>query len=67
MIQRLYNFERGIGLTFYDIPSLVLLAIIIIMCIVHWRNHKKREKNYEEKLKQEQNGDNVDTSGNVID
>ena len=48
MIMQLYEFENSIGWDFYDIPSLVVLAVIIVMVGVHAYKQYKRSKMAEE-------------------
>lgn len=58
MLIHFYNFEHALELLgnneihFYDIPSLVIVAVLIIMGLVHWRRHKKRQKEMEEELEE---------------
>ncbi len=52
MIMDLYNFEESIGWDFYDIPSLVLLGIIVIIAGVHFYKQHKRKKRFEEEEKE---------------
>lgn len=43
-----WNWCHGIGIHMYFIPSLVVLAALLIGVGVHWRNQKKLEKEGEE-------------------
>lgn len=56
MLIRFYNFEHALhmfhrdGLHFYDIPSLVLAILILVMVIVHIVRSKKRKNDFEKEL-----------------
>lgn len=52
----LYNFyefaHNSIGVHFWDLPALLAAVILVIVLIVHSRNQKKREDNFEEARKE---------------
>ena len=50
----LYNFEHTIGWHFYDIPALVVLILAALILGVHFILQKKREKEYEDELKDDE-------------
>ena len=43
-----YEFVHSLGLHSWDIPALIVVLIIVIVGLVHTRNQKKREKDFEE-------------------
>lgn len=45
-----YEFVHSLGLHSWDIPALVVVLIMVIVGLVHTRNHKKRDKDFEEEL-----------------
>lgn len=50
MLYNLYQFvHNSLGLHFWDLPALLVAIVMIIIAIVHSRNQKKRENEYEEK------------------
>lgn len=54
MIEAYYNWCHTIGLHLYDIPALVILVVMIIIGLVHWRNQKKRQKDFEDEMEKKQ-------------
>ena len=48
MIMRLYEFESSMGWDFYDIPSLIVLVVIIAIACAHGYKHFKRSQQAEE-------------------
>lgn len=50
MLVAYYNWCHSIGLHLYTIPTLILLVIMLIIGLVHWRNQDKREKDFEDEL-----------------
>lgn len=48
-----YEFCHNLGIHSWDIPALVVLAIMVIVGVVHSRNQKKRDEKFEEELKKE--------------
>ena len=53
---QLYNFEHNIGWHFYDIPALVVLIAAIIIVGVHFYRQRKREKDFDKQMKQDEFG-----------
>ncbi len=45
-----YEFAHSLGVHVWEIPSLVVILVMVIMGIVHWRNQKKRDSDFEEEL-----------------
>ena len=56
MLYRIYEFAHNIGIHFWDIPSIIVLILIAVVGIVHTRQQKKREKDFEEELEKQQQG-----------
>lgn len=49
MLYNLFNFiHETLHLHFWDLPTLLIGVIMIIMLIVHTHNQRKREKKFEE-------------------
>ena len=54
MWMNLYNFAHGsLGMHFWDLPALVAGAVILIELIVHSRNQKKREDEFDRERTEE--------------
>ena len=47
---QLYEFAHNLGVHVWEIPSLVVILVMVIMGIVHWRNQKKRDSDFEDEL-----------------
>ena len=45
-----YEFAHNLGVHVWVIPSLVVMPVMGIMGIVHWRNQKKRDSDFEDEL-----------------
>lgn len=45
-----YEFAHNLGVHVWEIPSLVVILVMVIMGIVHWRNQKKRDSDFEDEL-----------------
>ncbi len=45
-----YEFAHNLGVHVWEIPSLVVILVMVIMGIVHWRNQKKRDSDFENEL-----------------
>lgn len=43
-----YFVHDSLGLHFWDLPALLVGAVMIVMLVVHMRNQKKREKDFDE-------------------
>lgn len=54
MIEAYYYWCHSIGLHLYDIPALIVLVLMIIIGLVHWRNQRKRQKDFEEEMEEKQ-------------
>lgn len=66
MLYNLYQFvHNSLGICFWELPALLVGIIMIIVAVVHSRNQKKREKDFEEerqeKLEALQNGVSEET------
>lgn len=52
----LYNFyefaHNSLGIHFWDLPALVAAVALVVVLIVHSRNQKKRENDFEEERKE---------------
>ena len=48
MLYNIYQFvHESLGLCFWDIPAIAVSVIMVIVGLVHHRNQKKREDDYE--------------------
>lgn len=47
-----YFVHNNLNLHFWDLPSLLVGAVMIVMVVVHMHNQKKREKNFDEERKE---------------
>lgn len=48
MLYNIYQFvHESLGLCFWDIPALIVTALMVIVGLVHHRNQKKREEEFE--------------------
>ena len=48
MLYNIYQFvHESLGLCFWDIPALIVAALRVIVGLVHHRNQKKREEEFE--------------------
>ena len=53
MWMNLYNFTHSsLGMHFWDLPALVAGAVILIELIVHSRNQKQRENEFDKERKE---------------
>lgn len=43
-----YFVHDSFGLHFWDLPALLVGAVMVVMLIVHTRNQKKRENDFDE-------------------
>lgn len=43
-----YFVHDSLGLHFWDLPALLVGAVMIVMVVVHMHNQKKREKDFDE-------------------
>lgn len=49
---RYFEFVHNLGIHSWDIPTLIVAVILVVMILVHRHNQKKREKDFEEELDQ---------------
>lgn len=49
---RFYEFAHSIGVHVWEIPALIAAILIIVVVLIHWRNQRKREKDFEEALEE---------------
>ena len=62
----LYNyseFAHSLGLCFWDLPALLAGAVMIVMFAVHKRNQKKREEDFESRLRKNAQADKEEAKG----
>ncbi len=53
MLMNIYQaLHDSFGLCFWDLPALVVGIIMIVVFAVHKENHRTREKDFEEELKE---------------
>jgi len=52
MLYDFWVFSHNIGLHFYALPTLALAIVTGVMALVHRRNQKKRDEDFEEQLKE---------------
>ncbi len=64
MLYRIYEFAHHVGIHFWDIPSILVLILMVVVAIVHTRNQKKREEEFEKVM---ESRDNIDVAGEVED
>jgi len=56
-----YWLHNALGICFYVIPAIIVGLIILIICLVHGRNQKKRQDEFEEDMERRYSN-NMDTS-----
>lgn len=47
-----YEFAHSIGVHVWEIPALIVALAMIVVGLVHWRNQRKREKDFEKELEE---------------
>ncbi len=52
MLYDFWVFSHNIGLHFYALPTLVLALTTGVIALVHFRNQKKRDDEFEDQLKE---------------
>lgn len=52
MLYNFWIFSHNIGLHFYALPTLVLAIATCVIALVHNRNQKKRDDEFEDQLKE---------------
>ncbi len=52
MLYDFWVFSHNIGLHFYALPTLALALITGVITLVHLRNQKKRDDDFEDELKE---------------
>lgn len=51
----LYEFTHDtLGMCFWTLPALITAGIMVIVGLVHWRNQRKRDKEFEERMEQQE-------------
>lgn len=56
MLYNLYVFDHNVlHICFWTLPAIILGVIMIVMAIVHKRNHEKREQEFNEYLEEKIN------------
>ena len=50
MLYRVYEFAHGAGIHFWDIPSIMVLILMLVVGGIHTQRQRKREKDFEEEL-----------------
>ncbi|MCH4207668.1 MAG: hypothetical protein LKF50_05105 [Solobacterium sp.] len=50
MLTSYYNWCHSIGIHMYTIPTIIVLVIMLIIGLVHWRNQNKREDDFNDEL-----------------
>lgn len=49
---RFYEFAHSIGIHVWEIPALIVALLMIVVGLFHWRNQRKREKDFDEELEE---------------
>ncbi len=52
MLYDFWAFSHNIGLHFYALPTLALALVTGVIALVHLRNQKKRDDDFEDQLKE---------------
>ncbi len=52
MLYDFWVFSHNIGLHFYALPTLALALVTGVIALVHLRNQKKRDDDFEDQLKE---------------
>ncbi len=52
MLDNFWVFSHNIGLHFYALPTLVLALTTGVIALLHRRNQKKRDADFEDRLKE---------------
>ncbi len=51
MIQQLYMFDHNVlHICFWTLPAIIVGVVMIVMAVVHNRNQKKRQKEFDEEM-----------------
>ena len=50
MLTSYYNWCHSIGIHMYTIPTIIVLVIMLMIGLVHWRNQNKREDDFNDEL-----------------
>ena len=62
MLYDLYVFDHNVlHICFWTLPLIILGVFMVIMAIVHKRNHNKREKEFNEQLEEKMNALTVES------
>ena len=70
MIVSYFNWCHSLGMHLYTLPTIITGAGMAVMGLVHWRNQRKRDKDFEEKLEdklKELNGELEDVAETVTE
>ncbi len=55
MLYDLYVGIHNMGLHFWDLPMLIVVIAMVVVGLVHGRNQKKRESDWEDEMKEKEN------------
>lgn len=56
MLIHIYNYVHDIlGIHFWDIPAIIVLVVIAVIAILHTVRQKKRENDFEDEMKRNEN------------
>lgn len=47
---RYYEFAHSLGIHVWEIPALIAVLLMIAVCLIHWRNQRKRERVFGKEL-----------------
>ena len=62
MLYNLYVFDHDVlHICFWTLPMIILALIMVVMAIVHKRNNKKREEEFNEQLEEKLNALKVES------
>lgn len=52
MKMQFYEFAHSLGIHVWEIPALAVALAMIVVGLVHWRNQRKREEDFEKELEE---------------
>lgn len=58
-----YWVHNTLGMCFYTLPALLTGLVMLIIGLVHWRNQKKREDEFEDEMKKIDEEQNANGEG----
>lgn len=68
MLYNLFQFtHNSLGMHFWDLPALLTAVIMVITLIVHTRNQKKREDDFEEARKEKLEALGKEAEGKTVE